>query len=630
MKNLWKFYHIVIKYWYLILLGFLSSVIFSLLNGMNVVLIKPLLDFIFVKKDQQILHHTMSEFGNAILAKINEILGDGSIFDIIRDKTLSSEIFQGIGRVMMQSDSYMLLQLLCIFVFVVFLMKNIFFYIEKIFYATLRGLTIKEIRFMMFEKYLYQSLAYLGKNRIGDSLVRMVNDVQIVNRILLNSVFAIFREIITILVLIQVALHFNKRLFLISMIVIPFFTLIVGYIGKKIKKYARRLQSQSSDMFSNVEEVLNNIVIVKAFSKERFELKKLTVLINRFYKFWRKSELYKHLNTPISEMNSAIIGMIILIIGGAQVLSNSDVFTFGDFMAFLMAMFSLLHPAKNITKKYADIKKGLVSLDRVYEILDQPITITEKPNPIRIEDFNDKIVFENVNFAYEENKKVLNDINLTVRKGEKVALVGSSGSGKSTLVNLLPRLYDINSGKIMIDGNEIRDLSLSSLRELFGVVTQQSFLFSGTIKENIAYGYENEITEEKIRTAGEIAFVDEFVDNLENGYAHEVINKGSNFSGGQKQRICIARAIFHNPPILIFDEATSALDTESEQKVQSAIERATQNRTVIVIAHRLSTILSSDKIVVMDNGKILDIGTNDELLDRCERYKTLYNLQFNA
>ncbi|MBN1326469.1 MAG: ABC transporter ATP-binding protein, partial [Candidatus Cloacimonetes bacterium] len=420
----------------------------------------------------------------------------------------------------------------------------------------------------------------------------------------------------------------NPRLFLISLILFPIFSLILNYLGKKIKKYSKRIQKQSSNMFSNVEEILNGIKIVKAFAREKFEFLKFDQINRKHFLYWRKANLYSSINQPLSEINSTLMGIIVLLIGGKQVLAPGSTFSYGEFITFLLAVFSMLHPLKKITEAYTEIRKAMVSLDRVYEILDRKSEIVEHPSAISKSDFTDKIEFRNVSFYYQTGRPVLHNVNLTVEKGQQVAFVGSSGSGKTTIVNLVSRMYDKTDGDILIDGIPIENIRLIDLRKLFGTVTQESILFSETISANIRYGTLKDVTDEEIKTAARIAYADEFIEKYPAQYDEVLHTRAANLSGGQKQRICIARAIVGNPPILIFDEATSALDTEAEQKVQQAIDQATRNRTVMVIAHRLSTILSAHKIVVLDHGRIVGLGTHSELLESCAKYKILYELQF--
>jgi ABC-type multidrug transport system fused ATPase/permease subunit len=312
-----------------------------------------------------------------------------------------------------------------------------------------------------------------------------------------------------------------------------------------------------------------------------------------------------------------------------MVQANST-FSFGEFTAFLLAVFSMLHPTKTLTKSYNDIRKALVSLDRISVILNRETEIVEHPEAVAKPDFTKGISLRNVCFSYDGQKQVLDHVSVEIRKGEKVAIIGSSGSGKTTIANLLNRMYDYNSGEILLDDIPLPKIKIHDLRDLFGIVTQDSVLFSDTVFNNIAYGSRQPVDLKAVQAACQIAHAEEFIEKFADGYNEKLQTKGSNLSGGQKQRLCIARAIVGNPPILIFDEATSALDTDSERKVQSAIDEATQNRTVVVIAHRLSTILSADRIIVLEHGKVAGNGKHAELIENCPRYKELYQLQFGG
>jgi ABC-type multidrug transport system fused ATPase/permease subunit len=382
-------------------------------------------------------------------------------------------------------------------------------------------------------------------------------------------------------------------------------------------------------MFSNIVEVLNSMRIVKAFCKEEHEQDVLKQINHKYFLNWRRSLIYGSFNVPIGEMSSIFIGVAILFVGGANILNETNDFSFGNFTAFLFAIFSMLHPLKSLTNDYTDLKKAIVSLDRVNEILNLKSEIVETNTPILVETFEHQIEFYDVSFHYKAENPVLKNCNLVIRKGEKVAFVGSSGSGKTTLVNLINRMYDATAGAITIDGVDIKNIKIENLRKLFGVVTQDSVLFTETIENNILYGAHSPKTIDDVYTAAKFAYADEFIEILPDKYQTKILPLGSNLSGGQKQRLCIARAIIENPPILIFDEATSALDTDSEQKVQKAIDMAAGNRTVIIIAHRLSTILSADKIFVLDSGEIVGCGRHADLMENCPKYKHFYDLQFS-
>ncbi len=629
MKNLLKIYRIMIRRWVYILGGLLSTLGFALFSGVSILMIIPLLDNVFVTERPAIIYQNFSQFWLVSRMTISDYITTSGSWKVIFTAENYKPFLEQLSLIMKQSDPIMLLWTIAILFFSLTLFKNVFYYVQKFLFSYLQGYTIREVRNLMFHKYLYQSLAFFNKNKIGDSLVRMVNDVQIVNVMFVDAMFRSFQDVILIIVYMITALSINSRLFLISLIILPVFSILVTMIGTKVKKYARRIQNQMSHLFSNVEEVLSSIKIVKAFSREKIEYEKFCDINQKQFQFWLKSRIYSLFSTPISELNSVMIGAIVLVVGGRLVLAPHSTFSFGNFMAFLFAIFSMLQPVKNLTKTYAEIRKALVSLKRISEILDQHSEIIEDPAPIDKSSFDSEIVLRKVCFSYDGRSDVLHDVDLTIKKGEKIALVGSSGSGKTTITNLLTRMYDNTSGEILVDGIPLKKIKIKDLRLLFGTVTQDSVLFTDTIINNIAYGSLDEIDRETIINSAKIANADEFIVGLKNSYDTLLDTKAGNLSGGQKQRLCIARSIVGDPPILIFDEATSSLDTEAEQKVQKAIDQATRDRTVVMIAHRLSTILNSDKIIVLDKGKIVGEGSHQELLATNPRYQTLYNLQFS-
>jgi len=628
MSNLRKLYKIMLHHWGYLLAGLFFMLGFAAFSSVSLTMAIPLFDFVFKSNPELISIHTFPVFRTQLIESINSyITSHGGFFNLFENENYK-HLLNGLEDVFSKTDPVLLLWMISITVVVLIILKNFFFFMNKVMFANLRGITVKEIRDQMFQKYLYQSLAFFGSNKVGDSLVRMVEDVRIVSKFFINSLFIVIRNAVLIIMYANLALILNTRLFLISLILLPVFSIAINYIGNKIKKYAKRIQKQSSNLFSNVEESLNSMRIVKAFSREEYEMEKFKGINLKNFKFWRKAMIYKALNIPLSEFNGTIMGILVLIIGGRAILSHDSSFTLGAFTSFLLALFSMLHPIKKLTQAYADIRRAMVSLDRIYHILNRKSEIMESDKQISKHSFDEKIELVNVCFSYDDNQEVLTDVSFKIEKGQQIALVGNSGSGKTTIVNLLSRMYDTTSGAIKMDGTPIENINLRDLRTLFGTVTQESILFHETIANNIRYGSLKELSDEDVNEAAEIAFANEFIETMPEKYEAMVLPKGGNLSGGQKQRLCIARAIVGNPPILIFDEATSALDSESEQQVQQAIEQATKNRTVIVIAHRLSTILSSDKIIVLDQGKVVGTGTHQELLETCERYQTLYEIQF--
>ncbi|MEA1972042.1 MAG: ABC transporter ATP-binding protein [Candidatus Cloacimonadota bacterium] len=624
MKNFVRLYKIMLNHWPYLLIGLFFMIGFAFFSGISITMVVPLFDDVFIPNKPNVQIVEFQQFFNEF-----KLLLDNTFHSMLDINMANLEkVKDGTLHLFEISDSYLLLKIIGLFTLVLMLLKNIFFLGYKWMFINLQGRTVQSIRDLLFDTYLKQSLAFFGKNRIGDSLVRMINDVDKISRNLIISVVRIVKDIFLIVVYIIIALYINFKLFLIGMIIFPVFAIAVSFMGKKIKKYAKRIQSQFANMFSIVEEVLANMIIVKAFGKEESEYQKFRAINKKHFKFWRKARIYKSFNTPLGELLSTVSGVTVLLIGGIQVVNETNGFTFGNFTAFLFALFSIMHPIKNITKAYTSIKKAIVSLDRVSEILDLQPEIVNSENPVIKGSFENKIEFKNVYFSYNNNTDVIKDFNLIIHKGERIAFVGSSGAGKSTVVNLLSRMYDVTKGKILIDDIPLKEIEINSLRKLFGTVTQDTILFTATIKHNIEYGGDKDISKNEIYDSLEIANASEFVEKLPYNIDEHLHSKGSSLSGGQKQRLCIARAIVGNPPILIFDEATSALDTESERKVQNAIEKATENRTVFMIAHRLSTVLSADKIVVMEDGEIVGVGKHKELLYTSERYKYLYSLQF--
>ncbi|OQY38783.1 MAG: hypothetical protein B6226_03100 [Candidatus Cloacimonetes bacterium 4572_65] len=579
MKNIRIITSKLLKYKVNLILGLVTMVLFAIFSGATITLLAPMFDYVFTNLDRPVVYETSQEIATAIVDVTKGFLGGDSIN--IFNKDTYSPLLEGYQDVFYKSAPLNLLYLVMGVILVALLFKNFFYVVNKYSFSALRAKSVRDIRDELFESYMNQSLAFFNQNRV------------------------------------------------VSLLIVPLFTWAVGFLGKKIKKYAKRIQEQASNLFSNIEEVLSSMKIVKSFSREEYELERMHKINCKYMGHWIKSQIYSSYNVPLSEMTSMLTGMIVIVLGANMIVSKDNSFSLGSFTAFLAAIFSILHPLKTLTKAYTNLRKANVSLDRIAEVIFMKPEIENDPQAVTKSSFDSKIEIKSVNFSYVEGKKVLNNVSMTFNKGESVGLVGSSGSGKSTIINLINRMYDFQDGNILIDGVDVKKIEVRSLRKLFGFVTQESILFSDTIANNIRYGSLDEVSDDDVKVAADIAYAKEFIEDLELGYDHPLKAKGSDLSGGQKQRICIARAIVGNPPILVFDEATSALDTDSENNVQIAIDKATENRTVIMIAHRLSTILKCDKIVVMDKGQVVGIGRHEELLLSCERYAELYRLQFN-
>lgn len=626
MADIKKLVKIMLVQWKLMVAGLFTMLIFAVLSGISVTMAVPLFDYVFGSKRVSDEIKTFAEFSEKFSSSISGLFSQLS-FSNLFDRNIYDAFLDSIKSILAFTDPYLLLMIISVGMIVLIVLKNSFFYLNKIIFVSLRGKTIEYIRNLILKKYLQLSLKFFKENKIGDLQVRVTSDASIVSDLFIQSFFGSLRDITLIIIYVFIALFINPKLFLYIILIVPVFAFAISYIGGKIKKYSKRIQKSYSAIFSKMEEVFNGIKIVKSYSKEDHEIQKFADENRNFYNSWLKSHLYQAVNTPLSEFNGTLTGVIVLLIGGGMVLEPDSALSFGAFSAFLFAIFSILHPMKELTKYYTEIRRAMVSLSRIFEIMNIEPDLKESSDPIELTTFNDQIRISGVSFSYDTGK-VLNNINLDIRKGEKIAIVGVSGGGKSTLVNLIERFYDPNEGSIKIDGTDIRLIRLKDLHNLFGTVTQESILFNDTVENNIRYGSNKDITFEDVKKAAKIAYADEFVERLDNGYQTMLSPKASNLSGGQRQRLCIARAVVGDPPILIFDEATSSLDSQAEQKVQKAIEMATKDRTVIVIAHRLSTILKSDRIVVIDKGEISGIGTHDELLKTNEKYQMLYNIQF--
>ena len=511
-----------------------------------------------------------------------------------------------------------------------FLLKNLFNYLALNYLTVVKNGVLKDLRKNMFDKIIQLPISYYSEKRKGDVMARMLGDINEVKNSLFSILELVVKEPVTIIFTIGFMIAISFKLTLFVFIFIPVSGFIISKIGKSLKSKSSRAQQENGYLISIVEESLGGLKVVKSYNAERSIISKFNDSINRLLKISISIERKNNLASPMSEFMGIVVIAILLWYGGNMVLvekfaSGEPILEGSKFLAYMGLAYNILTPAKAISKASYQVKSGLAAAERVFEVLEVENTITNKENAIVKETFTEKISIENINFGYAE-ENVLKNFTLEIPKGKTVALVGQSGSGKSTIANLLTRFYDVQEGTVKIDGIDIKDMTLESLRDLMGLVTQDSILFNDTIKNNIRLGKE-EATDEDIIAALKVANAYEFVKDLPNGIETNIGDAGGKLSGGQKQRLSIARAVLKNPPIMILDEATSALDTESEKFVQVALENMMQNRTSIVIAHRLSTIQKADKIVVMQKGEIVEQGTHDELLALNGTYSKLVMMQ---
>lgn len=506
----------------------------------------------------------------------------------------------------------------------IFLLKNLSDYLALFFITFLRNGILKDMRNAMYKKTIDLPLAFFSEKRKGDVISRISADVNEVQTSFLSILELAVKEPLTIVFTIIAMLTISTKLTLFVFIFIPVSGYVISLIGKQLKKQSTKAQEEQGVFLSTIEETLGGLKVVKGYNSEKYFNQIFTASTQRFFKLSNSIGNQQNLASPMSEFMGIMVIAILLWYGGNMVLIEKTL-NGASFIAYMGLAYNILTPAKSISKASYSIKKGNAAADRILEILEQENAIKSKKDAVEKNTFKSNISIKNINFKYED-EIVLKDFSLQVKKGQTVALVGQSGSGKSTIANLLTRFYDVNDGTIDIDGINIKDMNLQSLRGLMGLVTQDSILFNDTIKANISLG-KLDATDDEIIEALKIANAYEFVQDLPKGIHTNIGDSGNKLSGGQKQRLSIARAVLKNPPIMILDEATSALDTESEKFVQVALENMMQNRTSIVIAHRLSTIQKADLIVVMQKGKIVEQGKHEELIALNGMYNKLVTMQ---
>ncbi len=515
---------------------------------------------------------------------------------------------------------------ICLLVFVLLLLKNITGYIQEVLMVWVGESVVRDLREALFAKLTAMPLSFYHQHKAGELISRATNDVLMAQKCIGVSFTTLLRDPIFIVMYLGVAFILSWKLTLMALVLMPVSLAVIVRIGKSIRRISGRQQEEMAHLTITLQETVYGIRVIKAFAMEGYENRRFAArnqeLFRQIFRFNRKMKL----SSPLTEQLSSIVGLFLLWYGGSKVFTGG-VMAPDLFIVFFFAVFSTVRPIKNLGQVNNEIQAGMAAADRIFAVLDTPQEVADPEAGVRLDQVEGRVELQDVHYAYVPGEPVLQGVSLQVAPGEVVALVGSSGSGKSTLVDLIPGFYLADRGTVTIDGHDVRDLNLASLRRNMGIVTQEVLLFHDTVFKNIAYGL-SDVSLEQVREAARAANADEFISRLPHGYDTVIGDRGLKLSGGQRQRISIARAILRNPPILLLDEATSALDTESEHLVQEAIDRLVRHRTTIVIAHRLSTIQNVDRIYLLEEGQVVQTGTHDELLAAGGRYKELYTMQF--
>ena len=520
---------------------------------------------------------------------------------------------------------YHALVFMCLLLLAAFFFRNLGRFFACYFMANVRVGAVHDLRRDVYNKILILPLSFYHSRQKGDTIARITTDVQEVEVSILNYLEMLIKDPLTILFFFFFMVTLSPKLTLFVLIVLPLAGLLIGKVGKMLKKESKEGQAKLAGIISTVEETISGLRIIKAFNAIRYSSDKFEEQNSDYTKVLRGIHRKRDMSSPMSEFLSSAVVILVLWFGGKLILGGGNHIDAGSFISYIVVFSQIITPAKSFSQGYYNVQKGIASAERIFEILDAEEVITEKENAIEIKDFKDSIEYKDVHFSYGKDE-VLKGIDLKIPKGKFVALVGESGGGKSTMADLLPRFYEVGSGCVSIDGHDIRDYKIGDLRGLMGVVSQETILFNDTVFNNIAFGMKD-VSKEQVIEAAKIANAHDFIMELEHGYDTRIGDRGMNLSGGQRQRLSIARAVLKNPPILILDEATSSLDTESERLVQDALAKVMSQRTSIVIAHRLSTIQYADEIMVLQKGQIIERGKHDDLIALGGVYKKLTDLQ---
>ncbi|UCD15353.1 MAG: ABC transporter ATP-binding protein [Candidatus Omnitrophota bacterium] len=583
-----------------LILAALCMGVSTIFDGVSLGMIIPLSDRVMTNKEI-VIPANLPPFLASIIAKLNSL------------------------------EPLVLLKMMAIFMITLFFFKGVFIFLQNYLMNIVGQSVVREVKNRLYAKFHRLSLEFYARKRTGELISRITNDVgfitQAISYALADFIYNSMQAFLFTVIALSIAFTISWQLPILVFVIFPLISFPVLRIGKRVKKLSTEIQDRMADLNSLLAETIQGAYIVKVFCREKYEEERFRGINYQYYKYMLKSIKRTLMLSPFTEFIGALGAVIILLIVGKEVILGK--ISFGVFGLFLGSLMSMIKPIKKLSNVHAINQQAIAASNRIYSILDEEVKIKSKNNAVKIEDFKETVRFEAVRFGYTQEEQVLKDINLQIKKGETIALVGPSGAGKSTLVSLLPRLYDPQAGTVSIDGMNLKDLRVSYLRNLIAVVSQEMVLFNATVRDNIAYGKDG-ATEDEIIDAAKKAYAYRFIKNLPQGFSTIIGDRGFRLSGGERQRVALARAILKEAPILILDEATSQLDSESEQLIKEAFYHLMDEKTVIAIAHRLSTVQKADRIVVIENGKIVGIGSHSELLESTPLYKKLYEMQFLA
>jgi subfamily B ATP-binding cassette protein MsbA len=579
----------------------LLSIIFSMVS---LAMLAPFLKLLFNQED-------------LITTRPESILSASDLLDFL--------MYQ-ISKLILENGTEAALAFICLIIISAILLKNVFLYLSYRILAPMRNGVLTRLRGDLYDKVLQLPIGYFTEQRKGDLISRMSNDANEVEWSVMMALEVLIKEPLNILFYLIGMIILSPQLSLFLLVFLPLMALIIGRVSRSLKKQSTEAGEKNGLVISILDETLGGIRVIKAFTAEKLLGNRFHKVNEEFNHLRNKIHFRKDMASPLSEVLGVLVLSAVLWFGGRLVLGgDAGGLSSEGFITYILFFTQIINPSKSLSTAYYNTKRGSAAIERIEEVINAPVVVEEATNPVTICSFEKSIEFKNVSFAYND-VTVLTNINLKLEKGKTIALVGSSGSGKSTLADLVPRFHDVTSGEILVDGVNIKNYSLNSLRQLMGIVTQEPILFNDSIANNIALS-KAEASKEEIEAAAKIANAHDFIDKKENGYDENIGDRGSKLSGGERQRVTIARAVLKNPPILILDEATSSLDTESERLVQDAINHLMQDRTSLVIAHRLSTVRHADEILVLQKGEIVERGTHDQLVDLNGFYRKLVDMQ---